>query len=88
MSIYRFPEILDKPSSIHDQIMKLHEELDEIEEAFLSGDYEQAGVECWNLNHATETLSRMLTDDEERARGWIQQTVEDNSERGYYKAVD
>lgn len=84
MSVYKYPDIAEKPLTIFEQVMKMNEELDEVIDALKTGDRDQIGFETCNLEHTCETLLRMLSSDPKKIREWRQLTIDHNAARGYY----
>lgn len=89
---YRFPEMKGIPKrTMHDQIQKIKEELQEVEDAYNSyadGDRtrsrEVLGLELIDVIHATETALRIAFTDSE-VDDLAEKVIKKNEDRGYYK---
>lgn len=90
---YRFPEMRDIPKwTMHDQIQKLKEELQEVKDAYKrlqEGDVvrsrRELGMELIDVIHATETALRIAFTDAE-VEELAKEVINKNEERGYYDA--
>ena len=88
MSVYRFPPVANTDGlTVHEQLAKITEELQEVYAAHTAGDTEQLGIETCDVIQACETLLRLVFGDQDVER-FRAEVIYKNARRGYYEAVD
>ena len=80
--------ITNKFTGLHDQLMKIQEEMDEVFYAVLRETNEEIKNEIVDVVFASLTLLHNVIKDEKERKEVIKRTIKKNKDRGYYDIED